>query len=113
MNTNIYQNTDVSKLTFQEFTEKAAQEVYRALQKRYDVRNAVVREVQPMSSSPIVVILVTSQKGLPKDEPCIKKMSQAYLEYDKVYHGNMQAFAKGFAKEVDDFYAYVDPQNKK
>lgn len=98
-----------NKLTFQEFTEIAAKEVYFALSKKYDVRNALIREEQPGKSSPIVVILVTAESGIPKQEPCIKKLSQAYLEYDEIYHDDIKAFAKGFAEEVLRFYKYVSP----
>ena len=98
------------KLTFQRFTETVTKEVYDALQRKYDVRNAVLEETRPLSSSPIVVLLVTAPSGLPKEEPCIKKMSQAYLEYDTVYHGDIKAFAQGFAKEVRTFYQYVNPK---
>jgi len=101
--------TSIQKIPFQKFTEIVAKEVYEALGKKYDVRNAVIQEIKPQSSSPIVVILVTSNNGLPKDEPCIKKMSQAYVEYDTIYHGDIKAFAKGYAKEVENFYKYVDP----
>lgn len=101
--------TSVQKISFQKFTEIVAKEVYDALSKKYDVRNAVIQEIQPLSSSPIVVILVTSKCGLAKDEPCIKKMSQAYLEYDTIYHGNIKDFAKGYAGEVEAFYKYVNP----
>ena len=99
----------VQKISFQKFTEIVAKEVYDALSKKYDVRNAVIQEVQPLSSSPIVVILVTSKSGLAKDELCIKKMSQAYIEYDTLYHGNIKAFAKSYASEVESFYKYVNP----
>lgn len=47
------------KLTFQKFTEIASYEVYKALGKQYDVRNAVLKEIMPQCSAEIAVILVT------------------------------------------------------
>lgn len=45
------------KLTFQKFTEIASYEVYKALGKQYDVRNAVLKEIMPQCSAEIAVIL--------------------------------------------------------
>lgn len=100
------------KLTFQKFTEIAVYEVYKALDKQYDVRNAVLKEVMPQCSAEIAVILVTKSTGLPMQEPCIKKLSFAYYEYSTVYHGNIQEFALAYANEVKNFYQYVDPKNR-
>lgn len=100
------------RLSFQQFTEIAAKEVYYALNKKYDVRNAILREIMPQKSSQIAVILVTANTGIPFQEPCIKKLSQAYLEYDVIYNKDIKAFAKAFAEEVEKFYSYVSPATK-
>lgn len=101
---------DVRKMDFQKFLNVAAHEVYDALERKYDVRNAIVKEVSPKESSQMAVILVTKRSGLPAQEPYIKKLSQSYVEYDLIYHCNIKEFAKGFAKEVAEFYDYVNPE---
>lgn len=97
------------KLDFQKFMNKVSHEVYEALGRKYNVRNAVFTESTPGYSSQVSVILVVGSKGISAQEPCIKKFTQAYMEYDTIYNGDIKAFATGFAKEVRDFYAYVRP----
>lgn len=95
------------KLDFQKFMNEVSHEVYEALGRKYNVRNAVFTENTPGYSPQVSVILVIGSKGISAQEPCIKKFTQAYMEYDTVYNGDIKAFAAGFAKEVRDFYAYV------
>lgn len=98
------------KMSFQKFLNNVSHEVYEALGRKYNVRNAVLNESTPGYSSQVSVILVSGNKGVAAQEPCIKKFTQAYMEYDTIYNGDIKAFAAGFAKEVRDFYEYVHPK---